>query len=75
VPTIVRFPGRVAAGTSNDSASYFADWFPTLSAAVNVPNIAKSQELDGENLWPTLTSGQPLANRRWCGSFPNTADS
>lgn len=33
VPMIVRWPGKVKAGTTSDHLSYFPDFFPTLAAA------------------------------------------
>jgi arylsulfatase len=33
VPTVVRWPGHIAAGTSNDVPSGFEDWLPTFAAA------------------------------------------
>jgi arylsulfatase A len=53
VPMIVRFPGRVAAGTENDFPCYFADWFPTLC---DVAGLEHPQGLDGESLLRTLTT-------------------
>lgn len=62
VPTMARLPGRIPAGSVNDTASYFADWFPTLCAAVG---LETPTGLDGENLWPVLTAQQPsLPNRK-----------
>jgi arylsulfatase A-like enzyme len=61
VPMIARYPGHIPAGTVNDTPSYFADWFPTLCAAAGLDVPAG---LDGENLWPVLTAGQSLADRK-----------
>lgn len=52
VPTIARFPGRIAPGTLNDTPGYFADWFPTLCQAAGLEEPAG---LDGQSLWPILT--------------------
>lgn len=60
VPTIVRLPGVIPAGVTNATPSYFADWFPTLCAALNLP---VPEGLDGENLWPALTSGRTVARQ------------
>ena len=51
VPTIVRYPNRVTAGTVNDTPGYFADWFVTLAAATG---INSPKDSDGENLWPAI---------------------
>lgn len=61
VPTLVRFPGRIPAGKSQAAPGYFADWFPTLCAAAGVPT---PENLDGENLWPILSSDSPARTRR-----------
>jgi arylsulfatase A-like enzyme len=55
VPMIARLPGRIPAGTVNDTPGYFADWFPTLCDAAG---LEKPPGLDGESLWPALTSGK-----------------
>lgn len=52
VPMIVRYPPAVAAGKTNDTPSYFADWFPTLCAVIDAKT---PEDLDGENLWPVMT--------------------
>lgn len=61
VPTIVRLPGQIPAGKAHDLPGYFADWFPTLAAAAG---LEPPPGLDGENLWPALTTGQPLDRQR-----------
>jgi arylsulfatase A-like enzyme len=57
VPTIVRLPGKVKAGTVNATPGYFPDWFPTLCAAAG---LTPPEGLDGTNLWPALTTGLPV---------------
>ena len=59
VPTIVRWPGHVAAGSESDFASYFPDWFPTLCA---VSGVEAPAGLDGVDLGPVLR-GDPPASR------------
>lgn len=61
VPTIVRMPGAINAGTTHAVPSYFADWFPTLCAAVG---ISAPHDLDGENLWPVLAGAEPRLDRK-----------
>jgi arylsulfatase A len=60
VPTIVKLPGRIPASTVNHTPGYFADWFPTLCDAAG---LDQPGDLDGESLWPTLTSGQSRKER------------
>lgn len=61
VPTIVRWPGHVAAGTTSDYISGFEDWLPTLldgaGASADLP-----PGLNGISLVPVLT-GQPQPER------------
>jgi arylsulfatase len=45
VPAVVRWPGRIAAGTVLNGIVSHNDWFPTLLAAAGVPNI--SEDLRG----------------------------
>jgi len=40
VPSLVRWPGRIAAGTVFNDIMSHTDWFPTLLAAAGVPDIA-----------------------------------
>jgi arylsulfatase A-like enzyme len=40
VPAVVRWPGRIAAGTVLNGIVSHTDWFPTLLAAAGVPDIA-----------------------------------
>ena len=62
VPMIARLPGRIAAGTVNDTPGYFADWFPTLCDAAGLESPGG---LDGQTLWPVLTGArQSLDSRR-----------
>jgi arylsulfatase A-like enzyme len=51
VPMIARWPGKIPSGTVNPTASYFADWFPTLGeiAQADVPS-----GLSGVSLLPSL---------------------
>lgn len=52
VPAIVRWPGKIEAGSTTSAPSYFPDWFPTLCKAARV-KIPKN--LDGSDLTPALT--------------------
>ncbi len=61
VPMIAWLPGRIKAGTVNDTPSYFPDWFPTLCDAVG---LKKPDGLDGQSLWPILTGQKPTLGER-----------
>lgn len=57
VPAAVRWPGRVKAGNTSDQILTMMDLFPTLAGAAGIdPGV--SLPLDGENLWPAITSGK-----------------
>ena len=60
-PMIVRWPGQVAAGETNDTAWYFADALPTFAelAGLNAPS-----GIDGVSMLPTILGNkQDLSNR------------
>jgi arylsulfatase A-like enzyme len=60
-PMIVRWPGKVAVGTSNNTAWYFADVLPTVAvlAGANVP-----ASIDGISVLPSiLGDSQDLSDR------------
>ncbi|BCX46666.1 arylsulfatase [Haloferula helveola] len=61
VPMIVRYPGKVDAGSTSDTPGYFADWFPTLADAVG---LKKPDGLDGQSLWPAITTGKDGGERK-----------
>jgi hypothetical protein len=52
MPTLVRWPGHVAAGSANLAPSQFQDWMPTLAGLAGLPAPART---DGVSLVPTLT--------------------
>ena len=60
VPMIARLPGTIPAGATNDTPSYFADWFPTLCTAFG---LKSPDGLDGENIWPAITAREPSGTR------------
>jgi arylsulfatase A-like enzyme len=58
-PTIVRWPGHIAADTKSDEISAHFDWMATLAEVANVPAPANT---DGLSLLPALT-GHPELQR------------
>ena len=52
-PTIVRWKGRVAAGSVSDRVSGFEDWIPTLLELIGAKS-ATPKDTDGISLAPTL---------------------
>ena len=58
VPTVVRWPGHIEPGTTNDVPSGFEDWLPTFAGAAGV---AVPEGIDGIDLSDVLAYGdQPL---------------
>jgi arylsulfatase A-like enzyme len=56
VPAIVRWPGRLKAGSSSEQVMACLDVFPTLAAAAGVKPLNKLP-FDGEDLWPSIQGG------------------
>jgi arylsulfatase A-like enzyme len=56
VPSIVRWPGRVAPGTVSEQVMITMDWMPTLLAAAGTSPDA-AYPTDGEDLGPIITGG------------------
>lgn len=61
VPTIVRWPGKIAPGSTSDRVSGFEDWMPTLLDAVGASDMIPN-DIDGISMVPTLL-GQPQQER------------
>ena len=61
VPCVIKWPGKVKAGTINNTPSYFPDWFPTLARVGQAP-FPKTMR-DGINLTP-IFKGKPLTKRQ-----------
>lgn len=53
IPAIVRWPGNIPAGTTNDQPFMSMDWLPTLATLAGNPD----HETDGLNITPTFTGG------------------
>ena len=53
VPTIVRWPGHVAVGSSSDRISGFEDWMPTILDLIGEATTSP-KNIDGISLAPTL---------------------
>ncbi|MBX2817211.1 MAG: arylsulfatase [Saprospiraceae bacterium] len=51
IPFIVRWPGKIAAGSQSDHLGYFPDIMPTIAALTGAPLLSKS---DGHSIAPTL---------------------
>lgn len=55
IPCVVRWPGKVKAGSQTNAASYFPDWFPTLCEVSQAP--LPDEALDGVSLAQVLNGG------------------
>lgn len=53
VPCLIRWPGKVAGGTTSDAVCSAIDFFPTLCSLAQVP--FNSTQLDGRDLAPVLS--------------------
>jgi arylsulfatase A len=63
VPGIVRWPGKIAAGTVSEEPVNGTDWLPTLCAVAGVePPTAKP--LDGANVLPALLQNGSVVRER-----------
>jgi arylsulfatase len=76
VPEVVRWPGKIPAGTISNEVISHLDWLPTLLAAAGEPNIKEKLKkghtagdktfkvhLDGYNLLPYLTGKEKKSPR------------
>jgi arylsulfatase len=57
VPCVVRWPGKVEAGSENNAPTYFPDWFPTLAGVAGL-ETTDEQALDGVDLLPLLSGAE-----------------
>lgn len=69
VPAIVRWPGRVAAGTSSDFVSGFEDWLPTLLEVAGRKEET-SEVVNGISLFQLLTTGNQPEREYLYREFP-----
>ena len=62
VPALMWLPGELAAGSRYEGIVAVEDILPTFVAAAEI-EAEWPQPLDGMNLWPALTSGEPVYDR------------
>ena len=70
VPTVVRWPGKVAEGSARDFVSGFEDWMPTLLDAVGAGGTVP-QSVDGISLLPTLLGKEQSQREYLYREFPS----
>jgi len=63
VPGIVRWPGKIEAGSTSEIPVNGTDWLPTFCAAAAV-ELPTDRVLDGANVFPALLDGKPVKRER-----------
>lgn len=61
VPCLMRFPGKIEPGTTNESVAWSIDLFPTFCKLGKAE--FDQQLLDGRDLGPALFEGEPIPDR------------
>ncbi len=88
VPAMVRWPGRIEAGTWSNQIMHHMDWFPTMLAAAGEPDIKEKLKsggvpaigrnykvhLDGYNFLPYLTGMEEQGPRHEVFYFSDDGD-
>lgn len=88
VPSMVRWPGQIAAGSVSNEIMHHMDWLPTLMAAAGNSDIKQQLldggvqaigreykvHLDGYNFLPHLTGKEEKGPRREVFYFSDTGD-
>ncbi|AWB67538.1 N-acetylgalactosamine 6-sulfate sulfatase [Saccharobesus litoralis] len=68
VPTIVRWPNKIAANSVNLSSVSNLDWFPTLVAAANT-QASQQTIIRGNNVLPVLTGKKALSSSDYYAAY------
>ncbi len=87
VPSMVRWPGKIAAGSVSNEIMHHMDWLPTFLAAAGEPDVKEKLldghraigrrykvHLDGYNFLPFLTGEADTAPRREIFYFSDDGD-
>jgi arylsulfatase len=88
VPSMVRWPGKIKAGSISNEIMHHMDWLPTFLAAAGNPNIKEQLKkggvnaigrtykvhLDGYNFLPHLTGQEEKSPRREIFYFADTGE-
>lgn len=87
IPLMVRFPGKIEAGSESNEIVSHLDWFPTILAIAGEPDIAEKLKkghkaagktfkvhLDGYNLLPYLTGKEKESPRKGFLYFTDDGD-
>jgi arylsulfatase len=88
VPAMVRWPGRIKAGSVTNEVVHHMDWLPTFMAAAGEPDIKEKLKedgveaigrdykvhLDGYNILPLLTGETDVSQRKEIFYFSDDGD-
>ena len=87
VPCVIRYPGKIRAGSVSNSIISHQDWFPTILAVAGEPDIADKLKkghkvgkttykvhLDGYNLLPHFTGAEKECPRKGFIYFTDEGD-
>ncbi|MEM7015354.1 MAG: sulfatase-like hydrolase/transferase [Verrucomicrobiota bacterium] len=61
VPCVMRWPGKIEAGSTNESVAWSIDFFPTF-CKLGAAEFNQS-DLDGRDLGPAIFDGEPIPDR------------
>ena len=58
VPTLVVWPGKLAAGGKVAAPLHMTDWYPTILSLAGAP-LEQPLPIDGKDIWPTISKNKP----------------
>jgi arylsulfatase A-like enzyme len=69
VPCVMRWPGKIKAGSSVDAMLHIVDFYPTFVRLAG-GSLQQPLPLDGKDAWPTITQGRPTPHSEIVLSVP-----
>jgi len=63
VPTIVRWPGKIPAGSSSETPVHIVDWMPTFCGLAGYKSDGDKLKWDGTDIWPVISGTGSLPVR------------
>ena len=70
-PMIVKWPGKVQAGSINPNYLIIEDFYPTILEMAGIDNIETVQHIDGVSFVPLLAQNQQQQDRALFWHYPN----
>jgi arylsulfatase A-like enzyme len=58
VASLINWPGKISPATVVSQMMHVVDYYPTLAKLAGA-SLSKSKPLDGLDMWPTISEGQP----------------